>query len=95
MRQLPLFPDILKSADLLVQDSPRDTFYRIWIEEYAGNFHVCKESGVKDRVRDRRKWPASDRDQAECIFERRVKAKTNPERKSPRKYLLIKSTLNG
>lgn len=81
-----------KSALLVAADSPRQAFYRIWIEDIDGQINVVKESGVKDRVLDRRRWPVEDYEEAEKACQRRIKAKTKPDRKSPRKYRLIRSS---
>ena len=76
----------------MASESPRRAFYRIWIEETDGQISVVKESGVKGRVLDRRIWTFADFQEAEKAYQRRIKAKTNPERKSPRKYQLILNT---
>ncbi|MGD8846165.1 MAG: hypothetical protein PVJ84_08005 [Desulfobacteraceae bacterium] len=48
-----------------------------------------KESGVRDRVLDKRTWPFDTLDDARKLFDRRVKSKTNPQRKSSRIYTLV------
>lgn len=93
--QLSLFPDIVRSAHLVAPNSPKRAFYRIWIEANAGFLAVRKESGIRGRVLDRRRWPVDTLDQAIKMFERVIKAKTNPQRKSPRKYRLINSAQNA
>jgi len=70
-------------------------FYRIWIEDTDGKIKIVKESGAKGRVLDRRVWPYQDLQEAEKAYRRRIKAKTNPDRKSPRKYRLIKQFQKG
>lgn len=87
--QLNLFSQKLKHAFLVARDSPRQAFYRIWIERNVGEVRIVKESGIKGRVLDRRCWPAESLDAAIELFHRRIKAKTNPDRKSPRKYQLV------
>jgi hypothetical protein len=88
-RQLSLFPEKICSAYLVATDSPRCAFYRIWIEFDADIFTVRKESGVGNRVLDKRAWPFDTHDEARKLFDRRVKSKTNPDRKSPRIYTLV------
>jgi hypothetical protein len=73
----------------LVADSSKSAFYRIWIEADAGIYTVLKESGIKGRVLDRRAWPQEIMDEAIKLFDRRIKAKTNPECKCPRKYTMV------
>ena len=89
-RQLKLFAQKLCSADLVAADSPRGAFYRIWIEDNNGSFMLIKESGIKGRVLDKRSWSFESLAEAQKVFRRRIKQKTDPERKSPRKYKLIK-----
>jgi hypothetical protein len=40
-------------------------------------------------VLDRRYWPFEVLQDAEKLYEKRIREKTNPVRKSPRKYKLI------
>lgn len=90
--QLNLFSQKLKHAFLVARDSPRQAFYRIWIERNVGEVRIVKESGIRGRVLDRRSWPAENLEAAQTVYQRRIKAKTNPERKSPRKYMLVHQT---
>ena len=94
-KQLSLFPDRLCSAYLLAPDSPKKAFYRIWIEKNACIYTVCKESGAGDKVLDKRSWPFETFEDAQKLYDRRIKSKTNPDRKAPRKYLLIDQVLNA
>jgi hypothetical protein len=88
-QQLNLFTRKLDSAHLVAIDSPREAFYIIWIEEMDGQIQVVKESGVNGRVLDRRCWACKTLEDAQKRFKRQVKYKTNPNRKSPRKYRLL------
>jgi hypothetical protein len=88
-RQLSLFPEIICTACLVATEGPRIAFYRIWIEADARIFTVRKESGVRDRVLDKRTWPFDTLDDARKLFDRRVKSKTKPQRKSSRIYTLV------
>lgn len=72
----------------LVADSPRKAFYNIWLEEYQGQYKVRKESGIKEIVLDRRVWNFESLETALKYFNRRVKEKTNPYRKSKRIYYI-------
>jgi len=87
--QLSLFPEQLCSAFLVATNSPKKAFYKIWIEANAGIFTVRKESGIKNRILDRRSWPFEDLARAIKLYEHRVEQKLDPERKSPRKYRLV------
>ena len=85
---------VLKNAHLVVLDTPRKTFYSIRIEECHGMFRVLKVSGALGKVWDKRTWEFPTLDEAERLFSRRIKEKTDPERRSPRKYS-IKQLLPG
>ena len=87
--QRSLFPEIICSAYLVATESPKVAYYRIWVEFDAGVFTVRKESGIRDRALDRRAWPFEALDDARKMFDRRIRAKTNPERKCPRKYTMV------
>ena len=87
-KQLSLFPDRLCSAYLVAPDSSKKA-YRIWIESNACIYKVCKESGAKARILDKRSWSFEKLEEAQKMYDRRIKSKTNPDRKSPRKYQLI------
>ncbi len=87
-------PRVLKNAHLVVLNTPRKTFYSIRIEECHGTFRVLKVSGALGKVWDKRTWEFSTLDEADRLFSRRIKEKTDPERRSPRKYS-IKHLLPG
>ncbi|MFZ0931352.1 MAG: hypothetical protein WAN11_22295 [Syntrophobacteraceae bacterium] len=90
---------VLKNAHLVVLNTPRQTFYSIRIEDHHGTFRVCKVSGARGKVWDKRVWEFSTFGEAEALFNRRIKEKTDPGRRSPRKYsikhLLPEKTCNG
>lgn len=92
-------PKVLKNAHLVVLNTPRKTFYSIRIEECDGRFRVLKVSGALGKVWDERIWEFSTLGEAEALFTRRIKEKTDPKRRSPRKYqilpLLPERTCNG
>jgi hypothetical protein len=54
-----------------------------------GQIQVVKESGTKEKVYDRRCWAYKELEAARKFFNKQVKYKTNPNRKSPRKYRLL------
>jgi hypothetical protein len=87
MIQLRLFqPHIIKHVELVSPDSPRQAFYTLWIETLRGKYTVRKESGGMGKVLDRRSWLFSSLEDAERYFNRRIKEKTDPDRRSPRRY---------
>lgn len=88
--QLNFFTVIIDPAYLIAPESRNKAFYKIWIEETDGIYEVIKESGAKGRVMDRRRWPVADEAAALMIFKRKIRYKTNPDRKSPRKYKKVK-----
>ena len=87
-KQLSFFPERFCSAYLVAPDSPKKA-YRIWIESNACIYKVCKERGAKARILDKRSWSFEKFEAAQKMYDRRIKCKTNPDRKSPRKYQLI------
>ena len=86
-----LFGQILKAAYLLSPDSPKKAFYTLSLELEFNQYVIKKKSGFGDRVLDRRRWVFDTLSDAEKSFDRRVKQKTRPDRKSPRSYVEIKS----
>lgn len=88
MIQLDLFDSRTIRHAHLVADSPRQAFYKIWLEGCYGKYRIRKESAIKGKVLDRRSWIFPSLDQAEKDYCRRIKGKTNPNRKSPRIYKL-------
>lgn len=89
MIQQDLFNPVKLKHAYLVSESPRKAFYRLWIDVYQGEYCVRKESGGKNKVLDRRSWCFSSQKEAEKLFNRRIREKTKPDRKSPRKYRLV------
>ena len=87
-------PNVFKNAHLVVLNTPRQTFYSIWLEISHGAFRVLKVSGARGKVWDKKVWEFSTLDEAEALFTRRIREKTDPGRRSPRKYS-IKHLLPG
>ena len=87
--QLGLFWEVERSAHLVAVDHPRPVYYDIWLERMAGGgFRVRKASGIRGRKPNVRTWAFDSLAAAEKDFDRRLKAKLNPERKAPRRYVL-------
>lgn len=86
-----LFGQILKATYLLSPDSPKKAFYALSLEIEFNQYVIKKESGFGDKVLDRRRWVFDTLSDAEKSFDRRVKQKTRPDRKSPRHYVEAKS----
>jgi len=85
--QLNIFePVSIKEVYLILPDSPGQTFYNIRLETYHGQYLVKKESGTRGKVWDKRSWTFDFFEDADKYFKRRIKEKTNRNRKSPRKY---------
>jgi hypothetical protein len=79
-QQLSLFPNIVRRIDLK-SNSPRKAWWRLMIEERLGRYTLIKESGIQSGMLDRRRWPMKSYDKALIIFEKKVKMKTDPNRK--------------
>jgi len=87
--QVPLFEwRELAAAHLVAVDHPRPVYYNIRIEGCAKGYRVCKESGIWGRKPDRRVWRFETLAAAEKEYRRRIRAKTNLQRKAVRKYVL-------
>ena len=84
--QLKLFQSHTIKDTHLVAPSPRKAFYRLRLESHLGRYVIRKESGTGVKVLDRRAWMFDSRSIAEKRFGQRVRQKTDPNRKSPRKY---------
>jgi hypothetical protein len=78
----------LKTAFLVAFDSPKQAFYVLWIEAGGESFRVCKVSGAKGRIWHRQAWEFDSLAAAEALFEKRLREKTRPDRRSIRKYEL-------
>lgn len=91
-QQRSLFSEQVCSAYLVADNSPQKAFYRIYIEKNDFNYVVCKESGSKGRTLDKRAWSFGSIDEARKLYGQRIKSKTNPDRKSLRKYHLVEQT---
>jgi len=79
----------LAAAHLVAVDHPRPVYYDIRIEGCAKGYQVCKESGILGRKHDRRVWRFDSLAAAEKEYRRRIRAKTNLQRKALRKYVLV------
>ncbi|MFZ2634265.1 MAG: hypothetical protein WA081_17765 [Desulfosalsimonadaceae bacterium] len=79
----------LKKAHLFAPESPKQAFYNIWLSQASDKFKVLKESGARAVVLDRRSWEFENLEAAEKFYNQQIKHKTNPSRKSPRKYKLV------
>jgi len=79
-QQMSLFPNTVRKIKL-VADSPRKAWWSLAIIEVYGLYFLIKKSGTKAGLLDTRKWPAKNYDKALKIFEKKVKLKTDPNRK--------------
>lgn len=86
MEQRSLFDSVLLRAAHLVARSPRNAFYQLRLERVGLRFRVGKASGAGGRVLDVRNWEFGSFEEANRFFERTLREKTNPGRRSPRKY---------
>ena len=80
---------LIRCAHLIAPESRRRAFYRIWIEDSGHGFRVCKESGASGQIWDRRIWELGSIEEAEQLFERRIREKTDPRRKRTRIYRTV------
>jgi|GEM_PF-1446553 len=79
---------LLRTAYLIAPDSPRQAFYHLRLEQTPLSCRVVKASGAGGRVWHRQVWEFATLAQAEAMFAQRLRQKTNPIRRSQRKYRL-------
>lgn len=70
----------------LIADSPRKAWWQLSIEECLGNYFLIKRSGIKSGLLDQRKWGVENYEKCLKLFDKKVKSKLNPNRKSKRIY---------
>jgi hypothetical protein len=81
--QLSLFDSVvIRNDHLMATRSPRKAVYNMWLIQAAGKFIVKKESGCEMKKQTARQWSFPDLGQAEHFYEKKIKTKTNPDRKS-------------
>ena len=85
----------VRAAHLEVVDRSRPVFYRICVEASLGAYRVRKESGVEGWKPNQRVWWFKSLGDAEDFFTKKVRCKTNPARKSKRKYRLAADCRGG
>lgn len=78
---------VLKKANLRAQ-SPRNAFYRLTLEQITDGYLIRKKSGGNGVVLHREAWYRENLSDAEKLFARILKQKTNPNSKRKRKYVL-------
>jgi hypothetical protein len=81
----------IRCAHLIAPESRRRAYYRIWIEDCGDRFRVCKKSGASGKVWDRRAWELGSLEEAERLFVRRIREKTDSGRKRPHIYRAVLS----
>ena len=92
--QNDLFQHVLREVHLFAPNSPRKAFYSLSLGFEFSHYTIYKKSGIGSKVLDRRKWVYGTLPEAEKSFSNRLKQKTRPDRKSPRKYVEIKQNLD-
>lgn len=84
-RQLHLFDFLLKEVRLEAK-SAKCAFWALRLFERQGEYYISKESGGNEKVLDRRHWPQKSYESAMKTFDKKVREKLNPNRKSKRRY---------
>ncbi len=80
--QLNLFdPAVLRSESLKAETSRRKAFYSIRLMEECGRFSVKKESGANGKTYHEKTWFFPGETEAQSFFERKIREKTNSNRK--------------
>lgn len=88
MRQLELFEnDVLRFDHLVAPDSPKQAYYKLWLEFRRGRHTVRKESGTRRHRLDERAWPFDSFERAEQFYRKKIKEKTARARGKSRRYV--------
>ncbi len=85
----------LQHVHLKDENSPQKAFYDLWIQKISDGYLVCKASGANGKVLNKESWFRETKQEAEEKFQRILSNKLNPNRKSPRKYQMIPSSLTA
>jgi len=80
--------DIVKDPHL-VANSPHNAFYNLTLERITDGYLVRKESGGNGIVLHREAWYRETLSEAEKLFARILRQKTNPNSKRKRKYVSL------
>jgi len=78
---------VLKKVTLKAQ-SPRNAFYVLSLERITDGYLVRKKSGGNGKVLSREAWFRENLSEAEKLFTKILREKTNPCRKKPRRYVV-------
>jgi len=73
----------------LKANSPRDAFYILSIRKISEGYLVCKQSGANGKVYHKEAWFRETLEEAESFFKKKILKKTDPNRKSIRKYRVV------
>lgn len=79
----------LISSTRLKAKSPRGAFYHLFFLELTDGYIVREESGTGEKVLHTEAWYRESREETLKLYNRILKEKTNPGRRSPRKYQII------
>ena len=80
--------EVLRSTSLRAE-SPKRAFYNLVIIKITDGYLVRKESGAGSKVLHREAWFRETHEEALKLYEKILREKTNPKRRSPRKYTVV------
>jgi len=69
--------------------SPKNAFYNLAIIKIRDGYLVKKESGAGTRVLHKEAWFRETYEEAIRLYQKILREKTNPKRRSPRKYTVV------
>lgn len=88
MRQLELFEsEVLRFDHLVAPGSPKQAYYKLWLEIRRGRPAVRKESGTRSHRLNERTWPFESLEEAENFYRKKIEEKTSRTRKKTRHYV--------
>ena len=81
----------MKSARLKAK-SPREAFYRLDLLKITDGYLIRQESGAGQRILHREIWFRDSIEEASRLYHKIIERKTDPHRRSPRKYTIGSET---
>ena len=80
----------IKQAFLESPNSPRCAFYQLFLFGLEdGGYLVVKRSGAAGRILNERSWPQQTREDAEKLFDGKIRQKTSLHLKSRRRHYQV------
>ena len=87
---------LISETMLVAEESPREAFYQLLLEELpADGYLIRKISGTKDAILHEESYHRESEVAAMELVEAKIRSKTSPARKGPRRYRLLYQRTRG